>query len=140
MKLMVQKISGVILLISAFISTNNAFAEEDKKVHLNVAHSMNALITFQHCKVNSDVKDEKIVVLSDIIANEEAKVKNLFKQTELWSKNYKMIEEQSASWKKEYKQCTEELIDANDWPWYKFDLKSVITGTLIPLIIKLAWL
>lgn len=118
--------------------TSSAFAEEDKKVHLNIAHSMNALITFQHCKVNSQVKDEKIVVLSDIIAREEAKVKNLFEQNRICGENYKIKEEQADLWKKESKECTEELIKAKDWPWYKFDLKSMSIGSILTLLALLA--
>ena len=134
---MIQKISGVFLLISTILSANNAFAEEveDKKVHLNIAHSMNALITFQHCKVNSKVKDETIVVLSDIIAKEEEKVKNLFDQNRLSIENSDMHKKQAADWKKEYKQCTKELIKAKDWPWWKFDFKSMSVGSVLTLIV-----
>lgn len=127
------------VLVSIFV-TNNAFAEGDKKVHLNVPHSMNALITFQHCKVNSKVKDEKIVVLSDIIAKEKEKVKNLFDQNRLSIENSDMHKKQAKEWKIEYKQCTEELIDAKDWPWWKFDFKSVVIGMITPIAIKLLWL
>ena len=125
------------VLVSIFV-TNSAFAEEDKKVHLNIAHSMNALITFQHCKVNSKVKDEKIVILSDIIAKERGKVKNLFDQNRISIDNSDMYKEQAGNWKKEYKQCTEDLIDSKDWPWYKFDLKSMSIGSILTLLALLA--
>ena len=125
------------VLVSMFV-TNSAFAEEDKKVHLNIAHSMNALITFQHCKVNSKVKDEKIVILSDIIAKEKEKVKNLFDQNRLSIENSDMHKKQAKEWKAEYKQCTEELIDAKDWPWYKFDLKSMSVSSILTLLAMIA--
>ena len=68
-------------LMTVFIfATNNAFAVEDKKVNLNIAHSMNQLITYDHCMYNYELKDKKLVVLTDIIAEEEAKVENLFEQ------------------------------------------------------------
>ena len=125
------------VLVSIFV-TNSAFAEEDKKVHLNIPHSMNALITFQHCKVNSKVKDEKIVILSDIIAKEEEKVKNLFDQNRLSIENSDMHKKQAKEWKAEHKQCTEELIDAKDWPWWKFDLKSMSVGSILTLLAMIA--
>lgn len=125
----------LIVWVSIFV-TNNAFAEEvnDKKVHLNIAHSMNALISIQYCKVNSKVKEEKIIVLNDIIAKEEEKVKNLFDQNRLSIDNSDMYKAQAEEWKAEHKQCTEDLIDAKDWPWYKFDLKSMSTGSILTLL------
>ena len=101
---------------------------------------MNALITFQHCKVNSKVKDDKISVLEAILEVEESKVVNLSKQNNILFEDYSIKETEAAEWKVEYMQCTEALVDAKKVPWWKFDLKSVLTGTLIPLIIKFAWL
>ena len=115
--------------------TSNAFAEdEDRKVHLNIAHSMNQLITYDHCLYNSKIKDEKIVVLTNIIEEEEAKVKNLFNQNSICGDNFTIKEEQANMWKEEHGKVSEELKKAKEWPWYKFDFKSMgfaITGEAI---------
>ena len=115
--------------------TSNAFAEdEDRKVHLNIAHSMNQLITYDHCLYNSKIKDEKIVVLNEIIAEEETKVKNLFNQNRICGDNFNIKEGQANMWKDEHTKVSEELKDAKDWPWYKFDLKSVSVGSILTLL------
>ena len=117
--------------------TINAYAEEDKKVHLNIAHSMNQLITYDHCMYNSEVKDKKIVVLTEIIAAEETKVKNLFNQNRICGDNFNIKEKQAELWKVEYEKATDELIKAKDWPWWKFDLKSVLTGSIGTILLIL---
>ena len=122
----------------AILSANNSYAED--KVNLSIPHNMNALITFQHCKVNSKVKDDKISVLKAILEVEESKIVNLSQQNSILLEDYFIKDTEAAEWKIEYMQCTEALVDAKKVPWWKFDLKSVLTGTLIPLIIKFAWL
>lgn len=117
--------------------TINAYAEEDKKVHLNIPHSMNQLITYDHCMYNSEVKDKKIVVLTEIIAAEETKVKNLFNQNRICGDNFNIKEKQAELWKVEYEKATDELIKAKDWPWWKFDLKSVLTGSIGTILLIL---
>ena len=130
---------GFVCMVS--ISATNTYANEvDKKVNLNIPHNMNALITYGHCKVNSKVKDEKIVVLSDIIEKEKDKVDNLFNQNKICIDNSNMYKKQAEEWKVEYKKTIEELKKAKDWPWWKFDVKSVVTGVIIPIAIKLIWL
>ena len=116
------------------LSANNSYAEEGK-VNLSVPHNMNALITFQHCKVNSKVKDDKITVLEAILEVEESKVDNLSKQNSLLFKDYSIKKTEAAEWKVEYMQCTEALVDAKKVPWWKFDLKSVLTGTIGTLLL-----
>lgn len=122
-----------LLIVSVFMA-NSTFAAEDKKVNLNIAHSMNQIITYDHCMYNSELKDKKLVVLTDIISEEEAKVKNLFDQNRICGENYIMKVEQAEDWKKETKELTEELIKAKDWPWWKFDLKSMGLGSILTLI------
>ena len=122
----------------AILSANNSFA--DDKVDFDIAHSMNALITYGHCKANTKIKDGKITVLEAILEVEEDKVDNLSKQNKILVEDYSIKEIEAGEWKAEYMQCTEALVDAKKVPWWKFDLKSVLTGTLIPLIIKFAWI
>lgn len=100
---------------------------------------MNALITMRACKVNSKIKDKKVLVLEAILNVEKGKTDNLIEQNKLWADDYAIKDKQATEWKAEYKQCTEELIEAKDWPWYKFDLKSVVTGVIIPIAIKVIW-
>ena len=127
---------GMLLVILS--ARGNSYAEG--KVNLSIPHNMNALISIQACKVNSKIKDKKISILEAMLEVEEGKVDNLFNQNKLLMDSYTIKMTEAAEWKSEYMQCTEALIDAKDWPWWKFDLKSVLTGTIIPLIIKFAWL
>ena len=121
-------------MLSVILSASNTFAETDKKVNFSIPHSMNALITFQHCKVNSKVKDDKITVLEAILEVEEGKVANLSKQNSLLFEDYSIKETEAAEWKDQYGQCTEALIDAKKVPWWKFDTKSVVTGVISTLL------
>lgn len=125
----------VVLLLSQAIlfATTDSYAE-DKKVNLNIPHTYNLLIDIGYYKKKLKTSDKEKVVLSAIIAEEEAKVENLFEQNRICGENYIIKEKQADLWKKKYKECTEELIKAKDWPWWKFDLKSVLTGSIGTLL------
>lgn len=122
-------------LSSVIIFASSAYAEE--RVNFNIAHSMNALITFQHCKVNSKIKDDKIVVLTSTVTVAEDRADNLSKQNTLLAEDYLIKETEAVEWKAEYMQCTAALIDAKKVPWYSFNLKSVLTGSIGTLLLIL---
>lgn len=116
--------------LALIFANSNAYAEDNAKINFNIPHSMNALITFQHCKVNSKIKDDKIVTLSAIIKSSEAQAANLRKQNNLLAVDFSIKSTEAKEWEAEYLNCTEALVDARNTPWYKFDSKSILTGIL----------
>lgn len=118
------------------ICASNSYAnEEDKKVSLNIPQSIHVLMSYGHCKANIKVKDDKIVVLSEIIEEEKGRADNLFNQNKICGDNSNIYKNQAREWKKEYYDCTEEL---KDLPWWKFDFKSISVGSIITLLALIA--
>ena len=80
---------------------------------------------------------KEIVILSNIIATEKERSSNLFRQNAMCTENYEIKKEQAEEWKAEYVKTAEELEDALDVPWYKFDLKSFSVGGISGILLIL---
>lgn len=135
---MTQKIFVRLLLSMAIIfATSNSTLAEDRPVRLNVPHSYNLLIDVGYCKAELKKKNKETVILSDIIDKEKDKVDNLFQQSKICAENYEIKEQQAKEWKAEHAKVSEELIKALDIPWWKFDFKSIFTGSALTVLLIL---
>ncbi len=107
------------------------FASSSHAVELDIQESKRLINDFLLCQ-------DRVVILSDIIDTEKKVSINLSSQIEKVAANYTIVETEAAEWKAEYLQCTVELIDAKKTPWWKFNLKSVFTGSILTLIVIIA--
>lgn len=119
--------------VTLFATSFNSYAE-DTKASLSVPHSINLIVDFKYCRNSLNKFKDETIVLSEIIKEEKAKSKNLYDQNSACNENYTIKEKQTNEWKKEYTECTDELIKAKDWPWWKFDFKSISVGSILTLL------
>lgn len=124
-----------LLLLAIIFATSNTVLAEDEAVKLNVPHSMNMLIDLGYFKKELKTKNKEVIVLSDIIGQQKGTIDNLFQQNKICSNNYNIKETQAEEWKAAYAEVNEELIKALDIPWYRFDIKSMASGSIITLIL-----
>lgn len=107
----------------------------EDKVDLNVDYSKNLIRDFKVCKATIVTYDEKISILTEISRVKTEKVGNLSMQYEKCDTNFSIVEKQASEWEASYTQCVEDTVDCGTLPWYKFDLKSVLTGVAGVLLI-----
>ena len=124
-----------LLLLAIIFATSNTVLAEDETVKLNVPHSINMLIDLGYFKKELKTKNKEVVVLGDIVKQQEEIIDNLFQQNKICSDNYNIKDTQAKEWKAAHAEVSEELTKALDTPWYKFNIKSMTSGSIMTLIL-----
>lgn len=98
---------------------------------------MNLLIDIGYYKEEAKRNKKEIIILNDIVEQQKSKTDNLFQQNKICSDSNEINKQQAKEYKHNYLDCAEDLANAKKVPWWKFNLKSVVAGSMGTLILIL---
>lgn len=105
------------------------------KVKLNIEKSKELIAEFSAYRDNAIIKDKKITALNNILEAQKQIADNFSVQYDKCDDNFNIKKKEASAWKDKYSTCIGDSIDCGELPWYKFDFKSTVAGTLLTLLL-----